>query len=191
MPALTQTTGGLQFIYNFTIYTNHGPGPVICGKKAQQSQSFCRSNAVPVVWLPAGQSLQNLRRWSWRTWWRWLTRGKCKQGLGRHGVKAKAGKAKYGEANADQQMQLKHRRSVCEAGRPQSGPVRLWRECGGAGRSRNGLEPTLLYPSNLSPLPVFVHTHSLSLQQQNLDFLPLFFFLFIFVTCFSKKTGEY
>jgi len=43
----------------------------------------------------------------------------------------------------------------------------LWRKCGGAGRSGSGLGPTLLSPPNLSPLPVFVHTHSLSLQQQN------------------------
>ena len=64
-----------------------------------------------------------------------------------------------------------------------SGPMRFWRECGGAGRSENGLGPTLLSPPNLSPLPVFVHTHSLSLQQENLDF-PLFFRFFIFFVFF-------
>ena len=44
------------------------------------------------------------------------------------------------------------KRSAHEAGRPRSGLVRLWRECGGAGWSENGLGPTLGSPPNLSPI---------------------------------------
>ena len=55
--------------------------------------------------------------------------------------------------------------------------VLVWRECGGAGRSEHGLGPTLLFPPNLSPLPVFVHTHSLKLQHKT-NLAPFYFFLF-------------
>ena len=70
-------------------------------------------------------------------------------------------------------------RPACEAGRPLVWSRQVvWRECGGAGRSENGLGPTQLSPPNLSPLSVFVHTHSLNLQQQN-KFRPLFIFFLI------------
>ena len=70
-----------------------------------------------------------------------------------NGVKAKA---ENGMANADQ---VRCNRSAHEAGRPRRGLVRLWRECGGVGRSEDRLGPTLQSPPNLFPMPVLVHTH--------------------------------
>ena len=58
------------------------------------------------------------------------------------------------QQNNSQQMMLAGL-SPCSAG--------WWRECGGAGHSKGGLRPTYLSPSHLSPLPVYVNTHSLNL----------------------------
>ena len=57
---------------------------------------------------------------------------------------------RHGKARADQQVQ--HKQAGIRSW-PASGLVRevLWRECGDAGCSENGLGPTLLSPLNLSP----------------------------------------
>jgi len=110
--------------------------------------------------------------------WRWMvlahmvemvTQGQCNKGEAGMGSRQRqANKAwqMQGMANTDQQLQHNTGRHSKLTGL-WSGPVRLWRECSGAVRSRNRLGPNLLSPPNLSPLPVFVHTHSLSLQQEN------------------------
>ena len=91
-----------KLIYNsnLSIYTNHGPGPVICeekvttkvtvrgsngiwhsgmdGCRTQNGRTGC-SNAVPVVWLPAGQSLQNTGDGPGTHGWM-VTWGKCNKG---------------------------------------------------------------------------------------------------------------
>ena len=77
--------------------------------------------------------------------------GNANKGTGRYGVKASKGMT-----SADQ---VRCNRLAHEAGRPRHGLVRLWRECGGVGRSEDGLGPTLRSPPNLSPMPVLVHTH--------------------------------
>ena len=97
--------------------------------------------------------------------------GKCKQRLGRHGIEAKAGK--QGMAMRMPTSRCSTNRLAYEAGQLLVWSVRFWRECVGAARSENGLGPTLLSPPppppppHLSPLPIFVHTHSLNLQQEN------------------------
>ena len=77
-----------------------------------------------------------------------------------NGVKAKAEKERHGKCRPGK---VRCNRSAHEAGRPRCGLVRLWRECGSVGRSKDGLSPTLQSPPNLLPMPVLVHTHPISL----------------------------
>ena len=100
------------------------------------------------------------------------TQGQMQTRASRHGIKAEAGR--QGMARPEQAAVAKTGRHTQLAGLlSRSGG--LWRECYSAGRSEGGLGPTLLSPPNLSPLPVSVHTHSLSLQKSN-QFSPILFY---------------
>ena len=117
-----------------------------------------------------------------------VTQGQCKEGS-RHGVMAKTGKS--GMARQMRTRRCSTSRPACEAGRPVVWSMWVWRECGGAGRSENGLESNLWSPPNLSPLPVSAHTHSLNLQHKTTKFSPFIYRVMNLEFDCTQHTGSF
>ncbi len=133
----------------------------------------------PIMRLPAGQSLQTLSEMVLEHMVRlgdMVMQTKAWAGMA-NGVKAKAEKERHGKCRPGK---VRCNRSAHEAGRPRCGLVRLWRECGGVGRSEDGLGPTLRSPPTYRLCLSLSIPTPISLQQQTTKFR-LFFIIIIYL----------